>query len=85
MGGGLIGGIGGVAPGQLFILRETPCNGQITIAVDLNRAIRDSRARPLIQPGDILVLQYKPQEEVLNFALGTFFTYGISDLLRGGR
>jgi len=88
-GGGLFGGgagaglVGGVPPGQLFILRKTPCNEQISIAVDLTRAINDPRARPLIQAGDVLILQYKPEEEILNFGLGTFFTYGLSELLRG--
>jgi len=85
-GGGAIGGgaaaVGGVPPGNLFILRETPCGDQITIAVDLNRAINSPKARPLIQPGDILILQYKPEEEILNFGLGTFFTFGIGQLLQ---
>ncbi len=82
---GILGGaamVGGVPPGQLFILRKTPCNGQITIAVDLSRAMQDPAARPLIQPGDVLVLQYKPFEEAINFALGTFFTFGIRQLFR---
>ena len=74
--------MGGVPPGNLFILRETPCGDQITIAVDLNRAINSPKARPLIQPGDILILQYKPEEEILNFGLGTFFTFGIGQLLQ---
>jgi protein involved in polysaccharide export with SLBB domain len=89
-GGGGIGGgfggaasVGGVPPGQLFILRKTPCGDQITIAVDLARAINSPGARPLIQPEDVLVLQYKPEEEILNFGLGTFFTYGIQQLFRG--
>jgi protein involved in polysaccharide export with SLBB domain len=84
-GGGGFGGFGAssvIPPGQLFILRKTPCDGQITIAVDLNRAVRDPAARPLIQPGDTLILQYKPQEEVANFSITTFFTFLISDLLR---
>jgi protein involved in polysaccharide export with SLBB domain len=80
--GGGASGIGGVPPGQLYILRQTPCDGQITIAVDLTRAINSPAARPLVMPGDILVLQYKPEEEVLNFGLGTFFTYGIFQLLQ---
>lgn len=74
--------LGGVSPGQLFILRKTPCGGQVIIAVDVNRAIRDPGARPLIQAGDILILRFKPSEEVLNFGIGTFFTYGIGQLLR---
>jgi len=80
-GGGGMGGIGGmvgqVPPGMLYVLRKTPCNGQITIAVDLAKANVDPRERILVQPGDILVLRFKPSEEILNFSLGTFFTFGI--------
>ena len=83
-GGGGISGLTGVAPGRLYILRKTPCKGQIAIEVDLARAINDPRERPIIQPGDTLVLQYKPCEEALNFGVGTFFTFGISQLLGGG-
>lgn len=79
--GGGMGGIGGmvgqVPPGMLYVLRKTPCNGQITIAVDLAKANVDPRERILVQPGDILVLRFKPSEEILNFSLGTFFTFGI--------
>lgn len=86
-GGGGMGGLGGligqVPPGMLYVLRKTPCNGQITIAVDLARANLDPRERILVQPGDILILRYKPGEEVLNFGLGTFFTFGLQYALRG--
>lgn len=83
-GGGFgIGSIGGVPPGVLYILRKTPCNGQVTIEVDLARAQVDPRERPLIMPGDTLVLRYKPCEEVVNFGLGTFFTFGLQALLQG--
>ena len=82
-GGGGFGGnggmqqFGGVSPSLLYILRKTPCDGQIIITVDLNRAIKDPAARPLVQAGDTLILRFKPQEEVLNFALGTFLLRSI--------
>ena len=79
-GGALGGGIqsfGGVAPSQLFILRQTPCNGQIIISVDLTRAVKDPAARPLVQAGDILMIRFKPKEEILNFALGGFLLQGL--------
>src|SRR6056297_1535194 len=84
-GGGGMGGaqaLGGVPPGKLVIIRETDCNGQIIIEVDLNRAINDPRSRPLVQPGDVLILQFKCEEELLNFGIGTFFTFGIRELLQ---
>ena len=83
-GGGALGSgsVGGVPPGRLFILRKTPCDGQVVIEVDLTKAVNDPRQRPLVQAGDILILQYKCEEEILNFGLGTFFTYGIQQLLQ---
>lgn len=87
-GGGILGGaqgIGGVPPGRLYILRRTPCKGQIAIEVDLAKAINNPAARPIVQPGDTLLLQYKPCEEALNFGLGTFFTFGIQQLFSGRR
>ena len=65
-----------------MVLRKTPCGGQIIIEVDLNRAMNDPRSRPLVQAGDILVLRYRPEEEVTNFGIVTFFTYGIQEFIR---
>ncbi len=87
-GGGGSRGIGiqsSVAPGMLYILRNTRCNGQVAIEVDLTAAINDPRQRPLVQPGDTLILQYKCEEELINFGVATFFTFGISQLLSGNR
>lgn len=84
-GGGLLGGaqgLGGVPPGRIYILRRTPCKGQIAIEVDLAKAINNPGARPIVQPGDTLILQYRPIEEALNFGLGSFFTFGIRQLFR---
>jgi hypothetical protein len=72
-----------VPPGRLYILRKTPCEGQIAIEVDLVKAINDPRQRPLVAPGDVLILQFKCEEELINFGIGTFFTFGIRELLRG--
>jgi hypothetical protein len=75
-------GLQGVPPGQLFILRKDRCGGQVAIQVDLTSAINDPRQRPLIAPGDVLILQYKCEEEAINFGLTTFFTFGLAELLR---
>ncbi len=74
---------GTVPPGRVYILRKTKCNGQVAIEVDLTTAINDPRQRPLIQAGDVIILQYKCEEELLNFSLGTFFTFGLAELIRG--
>jgi hypothetical protein len=87
-GGGGLGSLGGAAqvvpPGRLYILRPT-CKGQVAIEVDLAKALNDPRQRPLVQPGDTLILQHKPCEEIINFGIGGFFTYGIRYLFQGSR
>jgi hypothetical protein len=83
--GGGLSALGGasqvVPPGRLYILRPT-CKGQIAIEVDLAKAVNEPRQRPIIKPGDTLILQFKPCEESINFATGAFFTFGIRELFR---
>lgn len=79
---GIIGNTQVVPPGRLYILRRTPCNGQMAIEVDLAASINNPSIRPIIQPGDTLILQFKPCEEAINFGVGAFFTYGITRLFR---
>ncbi|HBE70621.1 MAG TPA: sugar ABC transporter substrate-binding protein [Planctomycetaceae bacterium] len=79
-GGSLVGNTQLIPPGNLFILRKTPCNGQIAIQVDLTKAVNNPSLRPIVQPGDTLILQYKPCEEAINFGIGAFFTFGIREL-----
>jgi len=50
MGGMGMGGLQGVPPGIVYILRKTECDGQIAIEVDLKDAYNNPAARPLIQP-----------------------------------
>jgi hypothetical protein len=83
-GGGGLGLIGTVPPSQLIIIRKTPCGGQVTIEVDLVRAVNNPRDRILVQPGDTLLLRHKCEEEVANFSLVAFFTYGLRELFGGG-
>jgi protein involved in polysaccharide export with SLBB domain len=62
-------GMGNPSPSWLAVLRKTPNNGQVTITVDLNRAVREPRENILVQPGDVLILQESPDE-----AFGRYFT-----------
>ena len=71
-----------VPPTELIVLRRLPASRQIAIRVDLNEAINDPRSRLLIVPGDTLILRFKPQEELANFAISTFFTFGVRELFR---
>ena len=73
-------GFGGSAPTQLFVIRKTPCGQEFNISIDLRKALNDPSQRIMIQPGDTLVLRYKPHEELLNFGLVAFFTFGIREL-----
>lgn len=80
---GLLGATGGgVPPSEIILLRRLPGERQIAIRIDLNEAINDPRQRILIQPQDTLILRFKPQEELVNLGLQTFFTFGITELLR---
>lgn len=81
------GGFGGrvgqnVPPSELIVLRQIPGERQLAIRIDLNDAINDPRQRMLLKAGDMVILRYKPFEEVLNFLSNTFFTYGIRQLFR---
>jgi protein involved in polysaccharide export with SLBB domain len=79
---GLIGATGSVPPSELIVLRPLPGGRQIAIDVDMNRALNDPRTRLLVKPGDTLILRYKPKEELINFGLQAFFTFGIAELVR---
>lgn len=85
-GGGLAGaviggGFGGATPTQLYVIRKTDCGQEVNIVIDLKLAMNDPSMRILVQPGDSLILRYKPCEEVVNFGLVTFFTFGVRELL----
>jgi len=69
-------------PTELIVLRRLPGDRQLNIRIDLNEAINDPRQRLLVKAGDTLVLRFKPQEELINFATSTFFTFGIGQFLR---
>ena len=77
------GGGSNVVPSELIVLRKLPGSRQIAIRVDVTRAINNPKSRLLVKAGDTLILRYKPQEEIVNFAVGTFFTYGIRQLFSG--
>jgi protein involved in polysaccharide export with SLBB domain len=78
----LSGAVQNVPPTELIVLRRIPGKRQIAIRIDLNQAINDPSQRLLVKSGDTLILRYKPQEEILNFATAVFFTFGIRELFR---
>ena len=66
------GGVGGPSPSLVVILRRTPDGRQVPIRVDLNQALRDSRERILIQPGDVILLQETPDEAIARYVARVF-------------
>lgn len=80
LGGGMGQGFGGPSPTQLYIIRKLPCGRTFNIVVDIQLAMNNSSQNILVQPGDTLILRYKPHEELVNFAIPTFFTFGIREL-----
>lgn len=80
-GGNLI-GITGVSPTQLFVFRKGPDGNQITIKVDLEKAICDPRERLIVKAGDKLLLRYNPKEEVANFGIFSIFTFGFQQFFQ---
>jgi len=67
---------------ELIVLRRLPGNRQIAIRVDVTNAINNPQARLLVKPMDTLILRYKPQEELANFSIAAFFTYGLRYLFQ---
>lgn len=65
-------GVGNPSPSLLAVIRRTPNNGQVTIRVNLNDAVRDPRENILVQAGDILILQESPDEAITRYFTQVF-------------
>lgn len=64
----LMPGLGQPTPNLLTVVRRLPGGcGQVSIRVDLNRAIKDARERILVQAGDFLILQEMPGNAVVRY------------------
>ena len=71
-------GIGNPSPTLLTVVRRTPGGGQVPIAVDLRRALRDPAERVLLKPGDLLILQEKPEEAMTRYFTQTFLNFNLA-------
>jgi len=58
-----------IPPSRATIVRKLPNKQQVTIRVDLTKALRDPKHRVMIQPQDLISLHYKPGELTANSAL----------------
>ena len=83
-GGGLGGNRAGgpCGPSRALVVRQVPGCGEIVIRVDLNRALTDPRERILVQPEDVIIVQYTLPEEIANATLGLLPFYLIGNGLR---
>ncbi len=70
-------GLGSPSPSLLVVVRRVPNHGQVRILVDLRRALRDPRERILVQPGDLLLLQEKPDEAMGRYIAQSFLNVEI--------
>jgi protein involved in polysaccharide export with SLBB domain len=79
-------GLGNIIPAsEVIVIRTTKCGDQIPIRVNLNKALTDKRERLLIQPGDIVLLQYTPAERIGNAILSTVNFNFLFNGFSGGR
>ena len=70
-------GLGNPSPSLLLVIRRTPRGGQVPILVDINQALRDPRERILVQAGDVLILQEKPEEALTRYFTQTFLNFNL--------
>jgi hypothetical protein len=73
-------GIGQYSPKLVSVLRKTPCGGQVTIIVDLDRALQDPSKSLLIKPGDVVILQNTKGQALGNYISGILH-FGLNSTL----
>ena len=73
---------GSIVPAtKLVVLRRANCR-QCAIEVDLKCALGDPSQRVIIQPGDLIMLEYRPKEIFLNTLVSVLQFGGIFRLIR---
>jgi protein involved in polysaccharide export with SLBB domain len=65
-------GLGSPSPSRVTVLRRTKHNGQVPIAVDLNKALNDPRENIIIQTGDVLIMQETVGEAMTRYFSGVY-------------
>ena len=79
---GMFRGIGSIMPAtQVTILRKCGCE-QVAIDVDLRYAQSTPSERVIVQPGDMIVLEYRKNELAINTIASIFQFGGIFNLFR---
>ncbi len=65
-----------VSPTRVIIMRKGPTGGEVKIHVDLRKAMNEPREKVIIQPGDTILVFWKPWEVAANIALNLIeFSY----------
>jgi protein involved in polysaccharide export with SLBB domain len=77
-------GIGFPNPSLVSIVRYLPNKGQVTIRIDLNKAMQDPRERILIKPNDIIILQNTIGEALAQYFTSTFFHFNLTGVFHKG-
>lgn len=75
-------GLQGIVPAtQVTVLRKCGCE-QVAIDVDLRYALADPSERVIVQPGDLIVLEYRKRELAANSVFSILQFGGIFNLFR---
>ena len=81
-GNGAFSGIGNILPAtQVTVLRKCGCE-QVAIDVDLRYALAEPCERVIVQPGDLIILEYRKNELLTNSFVSIFQFGGIFNLFR---
>ena len=81
-GTGAFSGLGNIMPAtQVTVLRKCGCE-QVAIDVDLRYALAEPCERVIVQPGDLIILEYRKNELVTNSFVSIFQFGGIFNLFR---
>lgn len=65
-------GVGSIFPPTRVLVLRVVDGRQHVIEIDLKEAMRDPAQRILVEPNDMIVLEYRPTEVLLNTILSTF-------------
>lgn len=74
-------GLGSPSPSSVAIVRRLKHGGQIKIMVNLNRALNDTRENPIVQTGDMLILQETIGEAMTRYFTNQFRFIGLNRIL----
>ena len=81
-GTGAFSGLGNIMPAtQVTVLRKCGCE-QVAIDVDLRYALAEPCERVIVQPGDLIILEYRKNELFANSFVSIFQFGGIFNLFR---